>query len=364
MGRTRTFEVTESIEELTAELSRQIGTPIEPGLRLLLALRRDPQLSNSGLSEETGLGVSTVKRLLAAYRTGGLPALRERATKVRQPLVATGGLSDVSPPGTISSGEGKYRKVLELVEGVPETIDEMEFLAGMRELLYSILDDVDYLVLVLTGNARLLDPAEEDIRVSFVYIRKEGREGDVTEETAVRQRAPEGEQWRTVLEEGKKKGRIDFARYHPCVGFDLLHTSAGESIPLASVLLFRESTSPPISRETMAFVRELEPLLVLIFLSYITRRQNYRRAEAGFEDLYRAIDPDDRLTTQERRVVMLHAMGYSTREIAEALYIEPKTVESHNHAILEKTGMVSIKKLIAKATTARRDFPERPDPDL
>ncbi len=317
MGRKRTFEVTESLEELTAELSRQIGAPTEAGLRLLIALRRDPANSNGDLSRETGLGISTIKRLLGAYRAGGLKALKERAGKVRQQRPQSGVASREHHTDSVAesaqSDDAKYRKVLKLVREVPETIDEMEFLAEMRELLYSILAEVDYLVLVLTGNARLFDPASEDTRVTFVHIRQQERNGDSSPETAVRQRAPEGEKWRTVLEDGKKRGRIDFSRYHTCVGFDLIHTFAGKSIPLAAILLFREITSPPISLETKRFVRELEPLLTLIFVSYIARRQNYRRAEAGFEDLYREIDPvevervEHLLNNRPRKI-----LGYAT----------------------------------------------------
>jgi len=47
----------------------------------------------------------------------------------------------------------------------------------------------------------------------------------------------------------------------------------------------------------------------------------------------------DPLTPRESEVVKLVAEGMTTREIAEALFISPKTVERHRANVLEKLGM-------------------------
>ena len=57
------------------------------------------------------------------------------------------------------------------------------------------------------------------------------------------------------------------------------------------------------------------------------------RATAG-EDL-----SDDPLTPREAEVLKLIAEAHTTREIADLLFISPKTVENHRARLLEKLGM-------------------------
>jgi DNA-binding CsgD family transcriptional regulator len=47
----------------------------------------------------------------------------------------------------------------------------------------------------------------------------------------------------------------------------------------------------------------------------------------------------DALTPRELEIVRLIAEGYTTREIAETLFISPKTVDGHRHRILHKLGL-------------------------
>jgi DNA-binding NarL/FixJ family response regulator len=53
-------------------------------------------------------------------------------------------------------------------------------------------------------------------------------------------------------------------------------------------------------------------------------------------------DSFDRLSQREREVFMLLAEGKSIKEIANELYISPKTVESHKYNIMEKLQATSI----------------------
>jgi DNA-binding NarL/FixJ family response regulator len=55
------------------------------------------------------------------------------------------------------------------------------------------------------------------------------------------------------------------------------------------------------------------------------------------------------LTPREQQVMRLIAEGLSTKEIAEKLYISPKTVENHRSNILNKLGMHSTHELIRYA---------------
>ena len=53
-------------------------------------------------------------------------------------------------------------------------------------------------------------------------------------------------------------------------------------------------------------------------------------------------ESDSPLTSREREIVQLVAEGKDSRQIAECLYISPKTVESHKRRIMEKLEIHSI----------------------
>ena len=60
---------------------------------------------------------------------------------------------------------------------------------------------------------------------------------------------------------------------------------------------------------------------------------------AGARPRRPALSGVDALTTNERRVAALAADGSSNREIAQALYVSPKTVEKHLTAAYRKLGV-------------------------
>jgi len=53
----------------------------------------------------------------------------------------------------------------------------------------------------------------------------------------------------------------------------------------------------------------------------------------------------DRLSGREREVLQRLAEGAGTRQIAEALNLSPKTVESHRAQLMDKLGLHSIAEL-------------------
>ncbi len=59
-----------------------------------------------------------------------------------------------------------------------------------------------------------------------------------------------------------------------------------------------------------------------------------------------AEDPIAKLTTRERQVLRLVVEGCSTREVAEALFISPKTVENHRANMMRKLGFTSTVELL------------------
>jgi DNA-binding CsgD family transcriptional regulator len=68
----------------------------------------------------------------------------------------------------------------------------------------------------------------------------------------------------------------------------------------------------------------------------------HARAElyaAGGRPRRQALTGPDSLTPSERRIAELAAAGHSNREIAQTLYVTPKTVEVHLTSIYRKLGI-------------------------
>jgi len=69
------------------------------------------------------------------------------------------------------------------------------------------------------------------------------------------------------------------------------------------------------------------------------------------EDSKKSVFDDDFLTPREREVLGLICLQYTTSEIAEKLFISPRTVEVHRKNLLEKTGVKNGAGLVIFAIT-------------
>lgn len=79
------------------------------------------------------------------------------------------------------------------------------------------------------------------------------------------------------------------------------------------------------------------------------RMRNLNRFLLGIEDHLR--DKSELFTHREREVLALLAQGDSSKEIAEALFITERTVESHRKNMMEKCHVRNIAELIAHASS-------------
>jgi len=71
-------------------------------------------------------------------------------------------------------------------------------------------------------------------------------------------------------------------------------------------------------------------------------------------------DPYETLTDRERQILHLTAEGYTSREIAERLFISPRTVEKHRENLMAKLGIHSQAELIHYAVQRGLVQPRRP----
>ena len=61
---------------------------------------------------------------------------------------------------------------------------------------------------------------------------------------------------------------------------------------------------------------------------------------------YMNTDIKDSITTREKEILSLLAIGLSSKEISEKLFISPHTVEYHRRQLLKKTKSRNIAQLI------------------
>ncbi len=60
-------------------------------------------------------------------------------------------------------------------------------------------------------------------------------------------------------------------------------------------------------------------------------------------------DPHESLTPREREILILIAQGYTNKEIAEILYISPKTVDVHRTRMMSKLNLHSVAEIVRYA---------------
>jgi two-component system, NarL family, response regulator NreC len=138
----------------------------------------------------------------------------------------------------------------------------------------------------------------------------------------VRQRAP-----RTrviVLSMYSNEAYVLEALRHGAAGYVLKDAHADELVhAVHEVVAGRRYLSPPLSE------RAIE--------AYLQKAQDA------------VLDPYETLTTREREVLQLAAEGRTNSDIAAALYISPRTVETHRANVMRKLGLQNQADLIRYA---------------
>ena len=76
-------------------------------------------------------------------------------------------------------------------------------------------------------------------------------------------------------------------------------------------------------------------VLGVVLLEFVILRWLFR----GQRSLPRRVAPHDQLTAREVEIVQLIAQSFTAKEIAETLFISPKTVDAHRGHILKKLGL-------------------------
>ena len=90
---------------------------------------------------------------------------------------------------------------------------------------------------------------------------------------------------------------------------------------------------------------------------YLTRKVSDVVVD-GYVREHRASSPLESLSPREREVMLLVVEGRSSREIADALHLSPKTVETHRSRLMEKLGVENVVGLVKFAVQHGLTKPE------
>jgi DNA-binding NarL/FixJ family response regulator len=130
------------------------------------------------------------------------------------------------------------------------------------------------------------------------------------------------------------------------------------SLPKTEVLIFtmhetEEMILSAFQAGARGFVlKSADELELVEAIKVISRHRPYFTSEASkalLDNLLRPSMRDSLLTDREREVVQLLAEGKSNKEVATALFISVKTVETHRAAIMRKLEINSIAELVRYA---------------
>ena len=80
--------------------------------------------------------------------------------------------------------------------------------------------------------------------------------------------------------------------------------------------------------------------------TYVTPMIAGELMQAYKEGFYRQHDAIRKLTLRQREVLQLFAEGHSTKEIANILYISPRTVEYHKYRMMEELSIKTTAELV------------------
>jgi DNA-binding CsgD family transcriptional regulator len=139
--------------------------------------------------------------------------------------------------------------------------------------------------------------------------------------------------------------RFPLQEYHPPVAFAYYFGGIGY---LGAIFLWRDVGRPPISETTRSAMAGLHRFFVFLLTDYVARARyaqpNHFTSIENVDELLNAY----RLTRQERRLVLLLALGLSYKEMAETMNISVNTLRYHRRSLYTKVGVHSHHELLAQ----------------
>ncbi len=399
MPRKRIGDISESLEFLRRLENHYRRQPQEVRIRALRILREHPGMRIRDVAVRAECSESSVQRWWDLYRRNGiaavigatrLPAMltdSERVEELRRILRRDDGarsqsasgearlpvspfLSDLAghvpvghvPAGNHPAGDRTVHDVAapgrELPDAAPARATILEFLRSLpaaggtrqwletfREALRGMLYCVDRVTVSLNVECDVRNP---DSYAPGIVVAQQV--SDQMEPASVITSMPRpggaGIASRFVGELRRRGLAVD--SYQPPVE---LHYYINGTAYLGTIILWREARMPAIPERTLALMRDLEPMIVVLLSDCIARHQRACPLDRAFNGALRRLIQEAGLTDQEARIALMQLHGRSYKEIADLLDISLDTVGKHINSIHRKTRTRGHAELFAKYFT-------------
>ena len=352
-GRTST-NISESPEMLRSLLERNIDVDAKRRVQLYLALKAKPDRSIVEVAKTLKIPERTARRWIAKYKKEGLSgALGFDVLNIE----SFDPQSTIAPPAS-ANGEKLSEWAISMLNRLPLTFDTVTWSKAMSAILLELLPDCDYVVTNVRTTLDLVNPeTNEEGRVNRQAVMVKEKESDSIRTQVSINNYNEKPKWQQLFEQGKS-GFPQHRRYHYPVGFDYYYKN--DKSYIGTILLFRLVDQDPISTETLQLMQSLRPFFVFMFSDHVARQRMINQADLMFRDVGTRISNDAEITDREVEVLMLMLQAYTYEDIAETLHISVKTVDTHMQSIYRKTDARSMKELLARYLSPRREIGSRP----
>ncbi|MDB5035391.1 MAG: transcriptional regulator, LuxR family [Chlorobi bacterium] len=401
MPRKRDVAVSESLKELLRLEARYKGKPEAARILMLKLLKESPEREFEDVVPLVNYSRTTVKRWWRLYRGGGIDALLNLSTRVRerqpgQPLHALKkkldageftSIDDVQtwidliraksngsvekgrigvsenlngaynrhvpaiPQSLPQGGASESDRLFRFLEDLPVTHNLDEWVGAFKAALRELLQDVDRITVSLNAQCDLINPDKYEPNV---FVAQSVTTGQKTVDPGSMESGEDSRDPFKRLLDYLHRVKFPFEDYHTP------HSQIfyfGRQAYLGTILLWRDRGNPPISQETVHLMERLHGFLILILSDFVARHRVARPLEHVFNAAFSELARETGLTMQERRIFILLLIGLSYEEVAKTLNISVNTVRYHLRSLYNKTGTHGQTELFAKYFTPRYDPP-------
>ncbi len=391
MPRKRKDDIVETSEQLIALEKTYHGKPEAARLRVLRLLKENPDLSIDDGAALVGYSKQAVKRWLKTYReqgVAGILGLRATGRAVMQggdamailkskigngdfssladvarwidrrmeAVVVSSGATGESLPKAVSGTHANggevidFSRLMSFLQSLPSTVDVQVWMRAVRESLLTMLPGVDRVSLTVNAQCDLTGSALPPRYSTIVSQRIETGTKAVKSVETPSENDGNAHIGR-ILDQHRSQG-FPVDQYHPPHCF-LYHLSGDRY--LGTLIVWRDRSRSSLNQKVLDFVESLHGFMVFLFTDFVAR---YRYSKPFHPDYSYALNnlmDSARLTSQEKRIVIMLSLGLSYEEMAQTLNISVNTVRYHLRSLYDKAGVRSQSELVAKYFTPRYD---------
>lgn len=340
-----------------AELAGRYAGKAQEGRLLFLAwLKETPGSTIGQAARAAGLSERQGRYLWDDYCAGGLERVIGR--RVYQPKGEKKRVRSASVPsaGTVAGMTAADMVAFMNAVGELGRIDDpYKWARRLGDLLMEFVPEVDYAVVSISHN-----PISRR-KPYLIFHQHCFPDRDPAYLVEAMDEMKYENEFDKIIEHGVREG-FPFSKYHaPPFGLDIhsqLHDRSGERLYMGSVLLLRNAESDCLSSDTSDFLREILPLLELVYTEYVLRLHKSNPAGDIFSTVLDQVAANRGLSGREMDVLILLLIGHTHDEIAALLNVTRATVNKHTRSVFRKAGVRRLSEFFARYFTPRNYFPE------